>query len=383
MGNDEYKTKDKNDELLPIFASRITDTTLINVNNKKNSSNNVNNTNNTINKNKPIINEQVNKKYFEKREEAYKRLKNDFETLLNERQNLLINKMSTINPTPINNSINTNMSKSISLSNKIRKRQEEAFNNYFKNQKNKIDWDKVKIKFLQNNEFFIGILEAEEKYPKKGILIASNGDYYDGEFVNGKKEGEGKLIYMNGNGYEGTFAAGSQNGKGKLTQIDGEIYEGDWKNGKMNGQGLRIHSNGDKYIGNHLNNARNGKGTYFFANGDLYNGDWVNGNANGRGVLKFRNGDVYDGDFKDNYICGKGKFKKKNGDIYIGEFKSGLINGKGKYVNNLGEQYIGGFLSGKKHGFGKLYNKEGKLIQSGNWKNDKFYGNVKDINSNI
>ena len=36
MGNDEYKTKDKNDELLPIFASRITDTTLINVDNKKN-----------------------------------------------------------------------------------------------------------------------------------------------------------------------------------------------------------------------------------------------------------------------------------------------------------------------------------------------------------
>ena len=354
-----------------------------NVNNKKNSSNNVNNTNNTINKNKPIINEQVNKKYFEKRDEAYKRLKNDFEILLNERQNLFINKMSTINPTPINNSINTNMSITISLNNKIRKRQEEAFNNYFKNQKNKIDWDKVKIKFFQNNEFFIGMLDDEEKYPKKGILIASNGDYYDGEFVNGKKEGEGKLIYMNGNGYEGTFAAGRQNGKGKLTQIDGEIYDGEWKNGKMNGQGLRIHSNGDKYIGNHLNNARNGKGTYFFANGDSYDGEWVNGNANGRGVLKFRNGDIYDGDFKDNYICGKGKFKKKNGDIYIGEFKFGLINGRGKYINILGEQYIGGFLSGKKNGIGKLYNKEGKLIQSGNWKDDKFCGNVKELNSNI
>ena len=84
------------------------------------------------------------------------------------------------------------MSVSISISNNIRKKYEEAFNNYFNNQKNnKIEWEKIKIKFFQNNEFFIGILDPEEKNPKKGILVSSNGDYYDGEFVNGKKEGEG------------------------------------------------------------------------------------------------------------------------------------------------------------------------------------------------
>ena len=55
----------------------------------------------------------------------------------------------------------------------------------------------------------------------------------------------------------------------------------------------------------------------------------------------------------------------------------GLINGFGKYINPAGEQYIGEFVSGKKHGSGKLYNKEGKLIQNGNWLNDKFLGNVK------
>ena len=69
--------------------------------------------------------------------------------------------------------------------------------------------------------------------------------------------------------------------------------------------------------------------------------------------------------------------KIKSGEIYIGEFQLGLINGFGKYINTLGEQYIGEFSSGKKHGIGKLYNKEGKLIQTGNWKNDKYFGNVK------
>ena len=89
---------------------------------------------------------------------------------------------------------------------------------------------------------------------------------------------------------------------------------------------------------------------------------------------------IYDGEFKDNNIFGKGTFTKKNGDIYIGDFKNGLINGKGKYINSLGEQYIGGFLWGKKHGIGKFYNKDGKLIQFGNWKNDKFIGPIKNNN---
>ena len=354
---------------------------------KDNSGNNLNNQNINImkiisNKNKYNINEQMTKKNNEKKDEVYKRLKNEFELSMNERQNLFINKGDTVNSVPTNSTTNTNMCVSISLSNNIKKRHEEAFNNYFKNQKNnKIEWDKVKIKFFPNNEFFIGIFDSEDKYPKKGILISSNGDYYDGEFVNGKKEGEGKLIYLNGNEYEGSFAGGYQNGKGKIIQIDGEAYEGYWKNGKMNGQGIRIYGNGDKYIGNHLNNVRNGQGIYYFANGDSYSGNWVDGKANGEGVLNSRNGDIYEGEFINNDICGKGKLTKKNGDIYTGNFNYGIINGTGKYENALGEQYIGEFMSGKRHGLGKLYNKEGRLIQAGNWKNDKYCGNI-NINNN-
>ena len=60
-----------------------------------------------------------------------------------------------------------------------------------------------------------------------------------------------------------------------------------------------------------------------------------------------------------------------------------MINGIGKSINSLGEQYIGGFLYGKKHGKGKILNKEGKIIQAGNWKNDKFCGNIKNKNLNM
>ena len=343
-----------------------------NQNINKNANNIINNNINVTKSSKVIENKLMKKN--SKTNETYKRLKSEFD---------IVNKNTSINNTNsnIHTLNNTSASSTISItnniSNKFRKKQEEAFQNYFKSPKYKTDLEKAKIKIFQNNDFFIGILDQEGKFPLKGILISSNGDYYDGEFVNGKKEGEGKLIYSNGNRYEGTFLGGFPNGKGKIIQTDNDIYEGEWKNGKINGQGIRLHSNGDKYVGNHLNDVRSGKGLYLFKNGDVYNGNWVNGKANGKGVLKFRNGDTYDGEFKDNCICGKGTFKKKSGDIYTGEFQLGLINGFGKYVNTIGEQYIGEFKSGKKNGIGKLYNKDGKLIQSGNWVNDTFLGNVK------
>ena len=353
-----------------------------NINMNKNNTNNIiTNNNSNVPKNNKVIGDQIIRKNS-KTNEAYKKLKAEFDLLINDRSSLMINKNLTNNSISNLHSLTTASSSStISITsnmiNKNRKKLEDAFQNYFKNPKYKLDLDKTKIKFFPNSDFFIGILDQDEKFPQKGILVSTNGDYYDGEFVNGKKEGEGKLIYANGNQYEGTFLGGLPNGKGKLIQTDNDIYEGEWKNGKINGQGIRLHNNGDKYVGNHLNDVRSGKGLYLFVNGDSYNGNWVNGKANGKGILKFRNGDVYDGEFVDNCIFGKGTFKKKNGEIYIGEFKLGLINGYGKNINTLGEQYLGEFLSGKKNGVGKLYNKEGKLIQTGIWKNDKFLGSAK------
>ena len=237
------------------------------------------------------------------------------------------------------------------------------------------NYDLISIKFIKNDDLFIGEFEQDLITPKKGILLTINGEYYEGEFMNGKKDGRGKLIYKNGTEYIGDFKNNRHNGYGQLTQMDGEIFQGEWKEGKINGNGTRFHSNGDKYIGNYINNIRNGHGYYIFANGDSYEGNWKNGKANGIGVFKYNNGNVYEGEFKDNLISGKGKFVLKNGDIYSGVFSNGLINGKGTMVNNKGEKYVGYFLNGTKNGIGKLMNKNGKVIQQGYWKKDKFLGN--------
>ena len=241
---------------------------------------------------------------------------------------------------------------------------------------NKInDINYISVKFSEKNDLFLGLFENDLMTPKKGILLTINGEYYEGEFKKGKKDGKGKLIYKNGTEYIGDFKNNRHHGYGQLTQTDGEIFQGEWKEGKINGNGTRFHSNGDKYIGNYINNIRNGHGYYIFANGDSYEGNWTDGKANGQGVFKYNNGNIYEGEFKDNLISGKGKFILKNGDVYNGIFTNGLINGKGSMVNNKGEKYIGYFMNGKKNGAGKLVNKNGKVIQQGYWKKDKFLGN--------
>ena len=175
-----------------------------------------------------------------------------------------------------------------------------------------INSDFISVKFLINNDLFIGLFEPEIKNPKKGLLLSSNGDYYEGEFLNGKKEGKGKKIYANGNEYKNC-----------------NIYEGNWKNGKENGEG----------------------------------------------IFKFNNGNIYEGEFREGGIYGRGILTMKNGEIFRGIFNNGLIYGKGVWSNNKGEKYTGFFMNGKKNGFGKLVNKNGKVMQVGYWKADKFLVN--------
>lgn len=43
---------------------------------------------------------------------------------------------------------------------------------------------------------------------------------------------------------------------------DGDNYVGEWLNGKRHGQGILTYANGDKYVGEWNDNKRNGQGTF-------------------------------------------------------------------------------------------------------------------------
>ena len=85
--------------------------------------------------------------------------------------------------------------------------------------------------------------------------IKSIDNYYIGQWKNGLRHGKGTEYYSNG----------------KIK------YEGDYINDKREGNGKYIWEDGEYYIGQFKNGLRHGKGTMYYSNGEIKSeGDWIN-----------------------------------------------------------------------------------------------------------
>lgn len=69
-----------------------------------------------------------------------------------------------------------------------------------------------------------------------GKLTESNGDVYEGRFVNGKLQGKGTLRYENDAIYVGEFVDCKPRGKGNLTFLNGAIDEGEFVGSNLTSQ---------------------------------------------------------------------------------------------------------------------------------------------------
>jgi hypothetical protein len=58
---------------------------------------------------------------------------------------------------------------------------------------------------------------------------------------------------------------------------NGDIYEGQWNDGKRNGYGVLTKRNGDHFEGHWVNDLREGQGSYYYSSkSKLFVGEWVN-----------------------------------------------------------------------------------------------------------
>lgn len=78
-------------------------------------------------------------------------------------------------------------------------------------------------------------------------IVASVG-YYNGDYMNGERNGYGECAYDNGDKYIGTWKDGAANGVGRYAFARGGFYFGQFSNGRVDGYGVYFDGN-DYHIG--------------------------------------------------------------------------------------------------------------------------------------
>ena len=171
----------------------------------------------------------------------------------------------------------------------------------------------------------------------------------------GKQHGKGRLSYeATGDCYEGDWVEGNIEGEGKFTFSNGNVYVGEFKDNCMT-QGVMKMSNGDEYAGDFVEDLYDGYSLYKYANGDVYCGDFHKGKRHGDGVLKIKaTGQDYAGRFFEGHLI-QGQVKSNEGE-YTGEFAplTREYDGRGIMKFKLGDVYDGKWENGLMHGYGRL-----------------------------
>ena len=96
------------------------------------------------------------------------------------------------------------------------------------------------------------------------MIYYQNNISYEGDFINGDGEGNGKLIFPSGNYYIGEFHKNERHGKGIMFSSENKIiYDGNFENDGYNGEGKLLINNDNYYDGIFKDGKRNGHGVIF------------------------------------------------------------------------------------------------------------------------
>ena len=81
-----------------------------------------------------------------------------------------------------------------------------------------------------------------------GTEIFADGNIYNGDFIDNRREGKGTFIFADGDIYTGSFVNSKFEGQGTYTWTDGQNYVGEWKDDKINGKGTMTYAPGKPLI---------------------------------------------------------------------------------------------------------------------------------------
>ena len=183
-------------------------------------------------------------------------------------------------------------------------------------------------KYVINNENNNYIYKGEINGPyANGYGILINNEIlmkYEGDWKNSLKDGIGIETYKN-NFYQGEFVNGKRNGLGQYFWEKDVFYSGEWKDNLMNGEGIYYFSKEAWYEGSFKNNKMEGFGILNVKNSKIYVGFYKNDFKDGFGIKIWDNDKkAYVGFWKNNKQEGFGKFFRKD-KIKYAIYKDGII----------------------------------------------------------
>ncbi|XP_026191034.1 radial spoke head 1 homolog [Cyclospora cayetanensis] len=168
-------------------------------------------------------------------------------------------------------------------------------------------------------------VESPRKFSGRGRAVYADGSTFEGELVEGRREGYGTYAFPNGDKYEGLYKNGKRHGKGRLTFSDGGFFHGEFLCGQREGMGVRRFANGDFYFGEWKKGLYNGQGTYTFGqNKQKLKGEWVAGQLV-RGDWIWRDKTSYSGTFCDSKPQGEGLWRFPTGTEVAGVYSQRVI----------------------------------------------------------
>mmetsp|Transcript_27452 Transcript_27452/g.27331 ORF Transcript_27452/g.27331 Transcript_27452/m.27331 type:complete len:231 (+) Transcript_27452:404-1096(+) len=217
---------------------------------------------------------------------------------------------------------------------------------------------------------YIGEFKHDFKYGL-GIMEFSNGDTYQGEYINDKRHGFGKYTYLSvGHDclvYFGQFSQDTMNGEGKMVFKDGTVFEGNFKNSKMHDEDAMLkYPNGDVYTGGIAHNQKHSKdGEYIYSSSNysgadlVYKGEFKGDQRVGKGTVHFStpsiivNAKIEEDTQSQERIRSKATASVEFVDekmIYEGEVSGEAIHGTGVLKHlDTGNEFRGTFMNNKKH----------------------------------
>jgi hypothetical protein len=201
-----------------------------------------------------------------------------------------------------------------------------------------------------DGEIYIGLWNNDQ-IGDYGAFFDNEGNYYKGKLVNGKGNGEGELLLFNKVKYIGNFVDDIPNGKGKMISLlDGSEYDGDIVQGKKEGKGILKFKDGTEYEGEFKDDNFNGNGVLKYYNGRKYEGTFKDGKMDGNGKFTWEDGKIYIGSYINDKKHGKGKLMWNSEKYYEGNWVNNKQHGEGMY-------YLHGKVLKGQFRFGKIITK--------------------------